>query len=420
MVNVSSMSSQKAPDVQLFTTWKEQFRQLSSSLNALTTTTEDEFLAIGRAMTDFHERTGEITRMLSSLLRIMSGNDIARTIHGIGDIQDRIKDNLSGAENAFQHGLKILQQTLEIMHGIKKPLDNFKKVVKILKILSISTKIESAQLSQDQTGFFAIAADVEKLSVEIHEEIQKISKKILLLDSIIGRNISHISSLDKNLHIEIYTILEDIRLSLILLKDKNELSRKEADLISAQSEEISRHIGEVVVSMQFHDITHQTIEHVREALDNLTQKLSVGDIEKMENDSKHTHIINGVGDICELQWAQLNDTKQRITGATRNIIDHLLQAKEHIVGASHKVESLAGFADESSLSFLSKVETGISTAVLSLQTFTKASHELSETMDIFLKTTADVSGSVNDIEQIGEEIELIAFNARIKTAHTGD
>ena len=41
-------------------------------------------------------------------------------------------------------------------------------------------------------------------------------------------------------------------------------------------------------------------------------------------------------------------------------------------------------------------------------------------MDIFLKTTADVSGSVNDIEEIGAEIQLIALNARIKTAHTGD
>lgn len=424
MVKIGSVSSKKVPDKQFFNSWREQLSQLSGSLNVLTTTTEDEFLAIGRAMTDFYKRAGEITQMLSSLLGIISGDDMASAIQGIGDIQGHIKDNLFRVENTFEYGLKMLQQTMEIIHGIKKPLENFKKIVKILKILSISTKIEGSQLSQEQAGFIAIANDVEKLSVEIHEETQNISTKILLLDSIIGQNISHISSLDKDLHVEIYAILEDIKLNLILLNDKNESSRKEANFISGQYREISRHIEEVVRSIQFHDIVRQTIEHVKEALDNLARKLGVedlkGDIEKIENNSKRIHLTNEVGDICELQRAQLNDAKQRITGATRNIIDSLLQIKESIMKVSHKAGSLTGLVDESSLSFLSKMETGISTAALSLRAFTRVYQELSEATDVFLKTTADVSDSVNGIEQIDEEIELIAINARIKTAHTGE
>ncbi len=47
MVKVGSISSQKVPGIQSLSTWKEQLFQLSSSLNVLTTTTEDEFLAIG-------------------------------------------------------------------------------------------------------------------------------------------------------------------------------------------------------------------------------------------------------------------------------------------------------------------------------------------------------------------------------------
>jgi methyl-accepting chemotaxis protein len=424
MVKVDLASSHAVTDAQSFAIWKEQLFQLSSSLSTLTTTTEDEFLEIGRAMTDFYERAGEITRMLSSLLGIMSGNDIARTVDGVEDILDRIKHGLSGAETAFGHDLKTLHQTLEIMNGIRKPLEGFKKLVKILKILSISTKIESAQLGQDKTGFITLADDVEKLSVEIDEETKMITTKVLLLDNIVRQNISQISSLEKNQHREIYTVLDDIGFSLISLKSKNELSREGADLISEQSERISRHIGEVVGSMQFHDITRQTIEHVGEVLDNLAQKLSAenlqGTIEKTENNNNHLHLISEAGDICELQRAQLDDAKQQITGATGNIIDHLLLIKRSIMEISHKAGSLAGIADESSLSFLSKIETGIATAMLSLGTFSRASHDLSEAMDSFLKTTVDVSGSVNDIEEIGAEIQLIALNARIKTAHTGE
>ena len=96
------MSSQKVPDIQSLPIWKEQLFQLSSSLNTLTTTTEDEFLEIGMAMTDFYERAGEITRMLSSLAAIMSGNEIARTVHGVEGVLDRIKHCLSGAETAWK------------------------------------------------------------------------------------------------------------------------------------------------------------------------------------------------------------------------------------------------------------------------------------------------------------------------------
>jgi methyl-accepting chemotaxis protein len=415
---------QKIPDLQSLPIWREQLSQLSSDLNTLTTTTEGEFLEIGRAMTDFYERAGEINRMLSSLVGIMSGNDITRTVHGVEDILERIKNSLSGAESAFEHDLKTLRQTLEIMNGIRKPLESFKKLVKILKILSISTKIESAQIGKGQTGFITLADDVEKLSVEIDEETKKIAARVLLLDTIVKQNISQISSLENNQHREVYIVLDDIGSSLISLKSKNELSREGADLISGQTEEISRHIGEVVGSMQFHDITRQTIEHVGEVLDNLAQKLSAenlqGSIEKTENNNNHIHIIGEAGDICELQRAQLDDAKQQISNATGNIIEHLLQIKDNIIEVARKAGSLAGIADESSLSFLSKIESGISTAILSLGTFARASHDLSEAMDIFLKTTADVSGSVNDIEEIGAEIQLIALNARIKTAHTGD
>jgi methyl-accepting chemotaxis protein len=424
MVKVGSMSSQKVQDLASFSTWKEQFFLLSRNLNVLTTTTEDEFITIGRAMADFYERAGEITHMVSSLLGIMAGNDVAHTVHDVEDILDRIRNSLSGAENTFEHDLKALQHTLEIMNDIGKPLQSFKKLVKILKILSISTKIESAQIGKGQGGFITLADDVEKLSVEIDEETKKIAARILLLDNIVRQNISQISSIEKNQHKGVYTILDDIGFSLASLKSKNELSREGTDLISGQSKKISRHIGEVVGSMQFHDITRQTLEHVGEVLDNLAQKLNVeelqGSIKETEDNDNYLNIISEAGDICELQRAQLVEAKQQISNATGNIIDHLLQIKENVIEVSRKAGSLAGVADESSLSFLSKIEAGIATAILSLGTFARASHDLSEAMGIFLKTTDDVSGSVNDIEEIGTEIQLIALNARIKTAHAGD
>ncbi len=53
---------------------------------------------------------------------------------------------------------------------------NFRKIVKKLKILGISTKIESAQLKKMEIDFVNLAGDVEQLSELIHDKSAEIEK----------------------------------------------------------------------------------------------------------------------------------------------------------------------------------------------------------------------------------------------------
>jgi methyl-accepting chemotaxis protein len=406
--------------------WKEQLLQMGSALHNLATTTESDFLAIGGSITDFYQRACETTDMLSSLIGIMSGDDITHTIDGLRDILARIKENISNVEGEFAHELESLQRTLGIVDTIKSPLENFKKIVKVLKILSISIKIESAQLGQDQAGFVTLADDVEKLSLQINEKLISINASTLLLKGIIEENIAQILSLEKSEQRQVSGTLDTIGLSLTSLEEKNESSRKGTDLISNESGEISRHIGEVVSSMQFHDITRQKIEHAQEVLVGQAEKLrpflaaeTDTGVSSDNHEPAYMDVVSETYYACELQKAQIDDSRKQIVMAIDNIGEHLTRIARNVNEVSQETRNLAGLTDQASSSSLTTIEKGLSAAISSLREGDEASRALSAAMDNFLKTATDMSGFVDAIEDISVEIELIALNARIKTAHTG-
>lgn len=421
----NTMTSETIQDVPPFIIWREKLLQMGNVLHTLATTTESDFLAIGGNITDFYRRACETTDMLSSLIGIMSGDDITLTIEGLRDILGRIKQNISNIEGEFANELESLQQTLSVVDTIRAPLERFKKIVKVLKILSISIKIESAQLGQDQAGFVTLADDVEKLSLQIDEKLLSITSSVLLLKGIIEENIAQIVSLEKSGQSQVSDTLDAIGSSLTSLEEKNESSRKGTDLISRESGEISRHIGEVVSSMQFHDITRQKIEHAQEVLVGQAEKL--GPLaEGLNNSDPQTNqkqaymgVVSETYYACELQKAQIDDSKKQIVTAIDSIEENLIRIAENVNAVSQETRNLAGLTDQASASSLTKIEKGLSGAISSLRESDNASLALSDAMDKFLRTATDMSGFVDAIEDISVEIELISLNARIKTAHTG-
>ena len=72
-----------------------------------------------------------------------------------------------------------------------------------------------------------------------------------------------------------------------------------------------------------------------------------------------------------------------------------------------------------SSSFFSGIENEVASAVSFFGEMGDGIRELSKTVEGLARTVSDMSGFVDEIENIGRDVELIAVNARIKAAHTG-
>jgi len=412
------------PEIIPFDRWSDNLREIISSLYVLTKETEDQFLSIGSRLNDFYNRSGDTSSLASSLLGSMTGDEITETTKSLEDILVRMSAYLGQTDAAFNDSLSLLKDVQTTIHAIGEPLESFKKIVKKLKILSISTKIESAQLNTDNGGFITLADDVEKLSLLIHEKCKSIIDSSAMLNSIIGQTSSRMHSMDAKQQAQVGNIFQGIQSSLSTLTAKHERSAKAAEEISERLAAISQNIGQVVMGMQFHDITRQQLEHVAAVLESLAKRL-VSECAGQEgltppDDEAVKKMVIETGDLSELQSVQVNDARVKFMSAVNSIRESLAGIAISVVEMAEQTKEVTGTADLMTSSFFTNIESGISRVISSLQDNARASQELSGAVDSLLATVNTMSKFVDDIEEIGGEIELIAVNARIKAAHTGN
>jgi methyl-accepting chemotaxis protein len=325
---------------------------------------------------------------------------------------------LTSARGQSLESCATLERILELFDQVSQPLEGFQKMTKTLRMLGISTKIESSRLGEQGLGFQTLAMDVEKLSHLVSEKSSNILGHRQLLAGMIRENLRVVRTSEAAQDREVSGVLASTTSSLEELVTVNSRCSSFGSLVSSISAEVSGNIGEVVSSMQMHDMTRQQVEHIVEALERLSTKLE--DISGTPPDSTdYSKLIIEAGDVCELQSAQLRFAASELCGAVHSIVDNLRDVASKQSQMASESLSTTGDGDTSGGSFIDSMNRGMSTITDVLAKCAQSDREMSATLSKVADTMQEVSGFVTDIEEIGTEIDLIALNAQVKAAHTG-
>ena len=237
-----------------------------------------------------------------------------------------------------------------------------------------------------------------------------------LLRAVVGQTLSKASAFHAHGDGQARTILDGIIGSLSSLSEKHSLSSTTACGIASRSEAILKSVGEIVSSLQFHDITRQQIEHVIEVLDGLHKSIST-----MGEGGYALSRIEDlyVGDVCEIQVRQLSNAKLELVSAAGGAQVSLREIADNVKNISQEVASLISTADVACGSFLSGLESEVAGIIASVGENGAATRELFLAVERVRATVSDLSAFVEGIEDVGLEIELIALNARVKAARSG-
>jgi methyl-accepting chemotaxis protein len=415
MITTESASS---TDTAVIAEWHSIIAPSRGTLQLLAGTTEDEFLQIGSQLQDFYLRSSEITSMANRLVESVSGQQIQQLIERLRQMMGDMESYLASARSQSSVSCTTLEQILGLLDQVSHPLEGFQKMTKTLRMLGISTKIESSRLGEMGLGFLTLAQDVEKLSHLVSEKSSNILSHRQLLASMISDNVRIVRNSESVQDRELGSVLASTSCSLEELESVNSRCGSFGSLVSSVSSEVSGNISEVVSSMQMHDMTRQQVEHVIEALDRLTVKLHNPTGVESDQESYRKLIIEA-GDVCELQSAQLRFAASELCGAVHSIVDNLrdVASKQALMASESLVTT--GVADSSGGSFMNAISQGMGTVTAVLASCAQSDREMSTTLSKVADTMHEVSGFVTDIEEIGTEIDLIALNAQIKAAHTG-
>lgn len=398
--------------------WRDVLPPAIETLRQMAGTTEDEFLQIGSEVQGFYQRSADITRISNQLVEVVSGDSAQSLTDRLHQMMSDMESYLAEARARSCDSCGTLEQVQKLLGNLSEPLEGFQKMNKALRMLSISTKIESARLGEMGSGFVNLAMDVEKLSHQVNDKSAAILAHRQLLATMIDSNLTGVRSSEAAQDAKVSSSLKSTASSLQELVSVNERCTQFGATVAAISAEVTDNISEVVSSMQMHDMTRQQVEHIVEALERLLSDLKSSDISAVD-EGRGLSLIVESGDVSELQEAQLRFASAELYNAVCIIVDNLRDVAHKQSLMAHETRNVAGVADSSGTSFVDVMSQGMTDITNALASCASADRDMADTMKKVAHTIGEIATFVTDIEEIGSEIDLIALNAQVKAAHTG-
>jgi len=184
-------------------------------------------------------------------------------------LTDISKKSLVGVIESLQGATAVTQQTLVDLNTIINASEKANEMVNEIgsiadqtNLLALNAAIEAARAGEHGRGFAIVADEVRKLSDRSHvaaDEIRRVITGIGLESKDIYTKAEHSANETQTTAITASEVVDDT------LKKIDETIigiRSQLDGLTSETESLAQDISEIVVSMQFQDITRQRIEHV--------------------------------------------------------------------------------------------------------------------------------------------------------------
>jgi len=140
-------------------------------------------------------------------------------------------------------------------------------------LLALNADIEAARVGEHGRGFSVVAQEVRRLSKRSHEFSDRIRQHLKEVRSGLSRTYGNMRTLSAADMEHALTIKEDVLSLTRSLEGKNREVAETVSRINEISKEIAQDVRNVVISLQFHDITSQKLSGMLEPMDDLRRTL---------------------------------------------------------------------------------------------------------------------------------------------------
>ena len=375
---------------------------------------EKDFLALGESLMSLEGSCEAISRDARELAACTSGQ-------GMHVALERFSEELAGLTGgetsaAGPESLRDIDAVAGIVEELAGVVSAFSKIVKHLSMLGIATRIESARLGADGRGFSTLADDVEKLAHLIVDHCAGIAAKVESLRGHVASARESTKGIIRSQQQCFELVSRELSANIAGLAAMSARSIDLSGELARNAEVIRADIGQAVRSLQSHDIVRQQIEHAEHALAEVAQVLD--DAAQRASGEEVTDLAAFVADVLTLQDSQLHSADAHFSEAAQHLRASLSSLATRIREIGAAIAGVVG--DAGADNPLSRVEAGIATVKAELGDFAAQGEALGGIMDSVAATISGMGGSIEAIEEVGAEIELIAINASIKAAHTGE
>jgi methyl-accepting chemotaxis protein len=388
--------------------WTEILERVIADLDLLNHNTEQDFLKIGEKLTEFIDAVNRISSELTTLATLISGEQGLRTSQALTRALDHSRE--MGAHSEESKG--VLGGMRQEVNRLKRTLAGFKGTVSTFRMVGVLTRIETARLGSAGADFSNLADDVKSLAANAQARVANALDTGALLIPPIESALQSVSALEEGQAKDLPLVIAKVLASLSSFRDLQHRAHDSAIRLATQYEAISDDFKRLIVSIQFHDITRQQVEHVIDMLRRLCSE-SEGAHDPISSDRRDTAAI------VTLQSLQLADAAEKFAASAASIAHSLDDIATHVLEMADETRMLSGLSADEKNSFFLQMEQGCSVILSSLRLCAKAEAAARVTSGGLSETIGRMRGAIEEIQGIEIQMKRMGMNARIQAAQTG-
>ncbi len=375
--------------------------------------TEQSFLDLGNRIQNFHSRARNISASAGAVLELLNGEGGEQALQRLQMLVERCNLWLNTTDEKSSEISALLKNVLNQVNELEISVMGLRKIIKTLHSLRVSTRIEAAK--GYASGASVLTRSLDELGRMVQEKVLEIFELTETLVPAINRSINTEEAAQSgSIRVAGSAVNKARRILAAFLETFLETGHW-TDRLQGSSDGVARSFSEIVSALQFQDITRQRLDHVQNALHNLGQHLEQFSRRKdFSNDAEAARLF---GCICQLQHDQLDLASREFVAAAANLAKNLNDMSTNVVAMASDTRSLLRVSDDVNENRYAIVLSALQSIAVHLEktgsNHLSTANNLSEVNEGIEK----VSVLVEEIEFIGEEMQLLAINAAVSAAH---
>lgn len=375
----------------------DRLRTISDRLETVSNSTEREFLTLGERLQEIvaraHGQRAAIAGLLESTGQT-AGGDIAGVLEEIS--------RRSGEVETAADGVSRFEDLLARVRAVGEPLRGLAEAVRTIRVVGMVTRVESARLGGDASGFDALAGEVARLADAIDERSAGILEAVSGVGQLLVRTRQSAAETERRQQAGIDAMTSECTAGLARVEVERRRVAEVSRALEGRWESFACEIGNLVAALQIHDSTRQRLEHVAEAL----RAAGAGHEPASES-----------GRLIELQTLQLVQARQAFLDAVDGIDSDLDRLRGIIADCARTAGELSGVAATSGSSFAADLERRLEAIAGTISELAESRRSMAAAGAGVGQACTRMSSFVAEIESVAEQLLRLALNAQIQAVH---
>jgi hypothetical protein len=194
--------------------------------------------------------------------------------------QSRLVKETSGGEADIRNKVEVLVKKMQEVNEISKGIENIGNQI---KLLALNATIEAARAGEAGRGFAVVADEIKRLADYTGDFVKKIRES----NEIVQKSMKEFQETIGTFAVDIdRTLKRVIRVQKILANFVTTIisEREETAFMMQQQKDIYDNIQQIIVNLQFEDITKQMSQHVLKILEKIEQEVEELHIEELKDE----------------------------------------------------------------------------------------------------------------------------------------